>query len=506
MTAASYRAIYDFSLMPFALGDALTWNVHTAIRCEEAGRNRVDAYLCLDQRSAANVYQRDFVTLDNSALLFNELFGAFGTHPRLGNVFLYRDRASMIGQLRQYASEDAPLRTTLDGYERTLADDGSEEVKRYFLENAYSHVAINAFFRKSGGIPLLGPSMGCEPDVAGLLERRLAGKRVVAFHMRLRRLDVGYGGDLTYSRDSDFVEWFEFLREAGRRYPDVQFVAMGRRQEKPLEMLQLPNVTCLRVWGLGLGHELTLLRRSDLFIGASSGFAAMAYFSETPYFITRMTKGACNAYDVDFGDQRLPFGNSRQFLVYEPETRDLLMRLLEQGLAGTPPRPANRLSTLDTTVDVKSWEWERSQWLYPGATSYRFFDDPDFADKETAHLLSSCMKRARADWRSGSVAKARATLERIQANFPRLSTKFPEFLELRRRVALATRDAPSVQLCEANLTQLKTQAAGKGGIGRAVRRYLARAFPLVMRLKSVWTRKHRIPVKLAHFMRHLASK
>jgi hypothetical protein len=504
MTAASYHAIYDFALMPYALGDALTWNVQTAIRCEELARDRVDVYLCLDQRSASNVYQRDFVTLDNSALLFNELFGAFGTHPRLGNVFFYRDRISMIDQLRQYASEDAALQKTLNDYERALADD--EDVKRYFVENVQSHAAINAFFRKSGRIPLLGPSMGCEPDVAGLLERRFAGQRVVTFHMRLRRLDIGYGGERTYSRDSDFVEWFEFLREAGRRYPDVQFVAMGRRQEKPLEMLQLPNVTCLRVWGLGLGHELTLLRRSDLFIGASSGFAAMAHFSETPHFITRITKGACNAYDVDFGDKRLPFGNDRQFLVYEPETRDLLMRLLEQGLAGTPPRSTTRVSALDTTIDVASWEWERSQWLYPGATSYRFFDDPDFADKETAHLLSPCMREARADWRGGFVARARTTLERIQANFPRLPGKFPEFLELRRRIALLTRDTASAQLCEANLIRLKTQATGKAGIPRTARRYLARAYPVAMRLKSVWMRKHRLPVKLAHFMRRLASK
>src|SRR5262249_30749226 len=153
-----------------------------------------------------------------------------------------------------------------------------------------------------------------------------------------RRLDVGYGGKHSYDRDSDFGEWLEFLREAGRRRPDVQFVALGRRQEKPLEMLSLPNVSDLRGSGLGLGHELTWIRHCDLFIGASSGFAAMAYFSQTPYYITRMTTGACKAYDIEFGAKKFPFGTDRQHCVYEPETRDLLLRLLEEGLAGSPPR------------------------------------------------------------------------------------------------------------------------------------------------------------------------
>ena len=38
MTGRIYCAVYDFGLFPYALGDVLTWNVQTAIRCEELGR------------------------------------------------------------------------------------------------------------------------------------------------------------------------------------------------------------------------------------------------------------------------------------------------------------------------------------------------------------------------------------------------------------------------------------------------------------------------------------
>ena len=76
MTGRSrYCAIYDFELLPYALGDVLTWNIQTALRCEEAGRDVVDAYVCLDRRYPASIYQRNLVVAENSPLYFNELFG-----------------------------------------------------------------------------------------------------------------------------------------------------------------------------------------------------------------------------------------------------------------------------------------------------------------------------------------------------------------------------------------------------------------------------------------------
>jgi hypothetical protein len=374
----------------------------------------------------------------------------------------------------------------------------------YFSRNASSHEGINAFFRREGRVPFLQPSLGCGPDIAGVLRRRFAGKRVVAIHMRSRRLDIGYGGEHSYARDSDFTAWLGFLRSAQEKHPEVQFVALGRRQEKPLELLALPNVACLRGWGLGLGHELTLLLHSDLFIGASSGFAAMAYFSETPYFITRMTPGACKAYDIEFGATRFPFGSERQGLVYEPESEALLMELLERGLAGAPPARRADGPALDPAIDVGSWEWERSRWLYPGATSYRFFDDDEFADKETAFLLWPRIREASRAAQEGEADRAWSLLDRIEANFPRVCRRFPEFLRLRRELASARGDVQTAARCKDDLVRLA--AAKAGGVRGWLRRFLARGFPLATRIKYLWTRKHRIPAKLVEAARQLGAR
>src|SRR5258706_1502381 len=506
MTGGNYCAVYDFEIMPYALGDVLTWNVQTAIRCEELGRERVDAYICMDERHPASIFQRDLVTADNCGLFFNELFGAFGTHPKPGNVFLYRRREEMLERLRAVSKGDAENSEPLADYEQTLRNRADDDVLiRYFTKHIHFHDRINAYAAEHGRIPLLRPSTGCEPDVTALVANRFAGKKIVSVHIRLRRLDAGYGAENTYSRDSDFLEWYEFLIDAEKSHPDVQFVLMGRLQEKPLELLNLPNVASLRSWGLGLGHELTLMLHSDLFIGASSGFAAMAYFSETPYFITRMTQDACKAYSIKFGAERFPFGTDRQILVYEPETKELLMRLLERGLAGVPPRGGVSGPTMDPAIDVRSWEWERSRWLWPGATSYRFFDDAAFTDKETAYLVWPKVKEARAEWRRGLGDRAWTILERIEASFPRMCERFPEFLRLRMLLASTRHDVQTFEHSKLNLRKLVTREKRHASLLQSLTRYLARGFPAAMRLKYFWKRKHRIPHKLVNLLRHAAK-
>jgi len=504
----NYCAIYDFDLMPYALGDVLTWNVQTTIRCEEAERDAVDVHICLDQRHPASIYQSDMIRADNCWMFFNELFGAFGTHPRLGDIVIHRRREDALQRLRTEATADPVNAEALADYEHALAKrHDSDELVAYFTKYIYYHKGINAFAARHGRIPLLQPSLGCEPDVAGLLANHFSDKRSVLIHVRQRRLDAGYGGSHTLARDSDFLEWYEFLREAGRRHPDVQFVALGRLQEKPLELLRLPNVTSLRTFGLGLGHELTLMLRCDLFMGTSSGFAAMANFSETPYFITKMSRESCNAYQIDFGSERLPFATERQRLVYEPETKDLLLHLLEQGLAGVPPRGPGRNPKLDPAIDVRSWEWERAQWRHPGATTERFFLEPPYRDKETAFLLWPKLKAARVAFRKGwRMTPVLAELRRMETSFPGVCVRFPEFLRLQGMLAARCNEWTLARACEAKLDLLARSDRAQARAARLIRRYLVWGMPLKARIRYIWRNRRRIPAKLRQLKRRYLAR
>jgi hypothetical protein len=424
--AHAYAAIYDFALLPYALGDVLTWNVQTAIRAAEAGRGQVDVYICADPRYPSNIYQRGLVVEENSFLYFNELLGAFGTHPSLGNIHVFTSRDQMLERLRALSESDAVVLEAVHDYETTLGNSDSLDTHNniYFRKYIYSHAKLNEYHAQRGAIPLLVASRGCEPDVEGVMTRLLGGKRVVVIHPRLRRLDHGMGGDHTYRRDSDFLEWHEFLRGAAINHPEVQFVVVGRLQEKPLELLRLANVTNLRTLGLGLGHELTLMQRADLFIGTSSGFAAMANFSSVPYFITRMTKGSCDAYAIPDGASSLPFAAPNQILVYDEETAALLKTLLEKGLS-LPPRGAPRSGpTRQTEIDPAEFSSSRGAWLSANATTGRFFTDDDYADQEAAFLVAPRIADAAEALGMGDVAKAGEIARRVNASFPRLSARY----------------------------------------------------------------------------------
>lgn len=478
----SIAAIYDFELFPYALGDVLTWNVRTAMRCEELGRETVDIYLCADERHPSGIYQRGLVNPQNFELFFSELYGAFGTHPRLGNIHIFRDREALLAKLQDLVAADPinaePVGDYLRVLEYRVSESALNKVKHavskvlrgsrhlrgafnrllppavkttiratclpneevlnhYFIKYIHSHESINAFAARRGGIPLLRPALGCGADIEELIARRLAGKKIVPFHLRLRRLDAGYGGEHSYARDSDFLEWYDFLRDAGRTRPDVAFVALGRLQEKPLELLKLPNVTSLRIFGMGLGHELTLMLKSDLFIGTSSGFAAMANFSAIPYFITRMTTGSCHAYAIPEGAERLPFARDDQKLIYAQETAELLASLLETGLG--PAGRAADASSMDAEVreqiNVHAWLSARSQPTNSAATTSRFFTDDKFRDEETAYLLLPSLERARQALLGNAPEEAAGMLRRVERNFPSLCARLPQFRVLQELAA-----------------------------------------------------------------------
>ena len=108
--------------------------------------------------------------------------------------------------------------------------------------------------------------------------------------------------------------WLQFLSYCSTEHPNVCFVLLGKLEEKPLKLFSLENCFVPRLNNQGLAHELAWVEESDFLMGSSSGFAAMANFSKTPYVITKITKRATDNYCIPFGVQKLPFAKGFQEL------------------------------------------------------------------------------------------------------------------------------------------------------------------------------------------------
>jgi hypothetical protein len=190
-----------------------------------------------------------------------------------------------------------------------------------------SHRRINAFYRKHGYLPWLTAPRGYAAWADAFYQTHCGGRFVVAVNIRQGALSLT---PANLVRDSPLPEWYAFIRRVTARHPDVQFLILGGYTEWDREMYRLPNVLIPRTMGFGLGHELALLHRADLFMGSSSGFATMATFCNKPYVITNIQHLFSQYIDVPVGGRHYPFGSENQVLYWETETQDVLLDFFEE--------------------------------------------------------------------------------------------------------------------------------------------------------------------------------
>lgn len=101
----------------------------------------------------------------------------------------------------------------------------------------------------------------------------LHSPRIVAVHLKRQQ-----GG--AEESNANIEAWKQLFREECSTF----FVLLGK---DPLEssLAALPNVLYTQTLGLGLAEELAFISIADAFLGMSSGIAAAAILSKTPYVI-----------------------------------------------------------------------------------------------------------------------------------------------------------------------------------------------------------------------------
>lgn len=313
----AFIAIIDFGYQHYALGDLLTKEVSFACEAEEAGLEHIDLVVVIDPARPSAPAQ-GFVTPENYQNHFINLAPALLCTPRMRSFRLLRDGGMTAAFVREAAKASGVA--MWPSYEDQIARN---------ITYPLGHHAINAFHEKHSHIPKLAPPRGYEDWARKYRERFLADKFVVALNPRQSRLTPN---PAVIYRDADLSEWYEFIRIAGEKYPDVQFLQLGGFDEWRRELWNLDNVTILREQGLSLAHELAMLTISDLFIGTSSGFATMATFTDTPYLICDIEHFFAPFAGVEVGAPHYPFGHKDQILLWGRETSDLLLAHLARHM------------------------------------------------------------------------------------------------------------------------------------------------------------------------------
>ncbi|MEC8044366.1 MAG: hypothetical protein VX130_07225 [Verrucomicrobiota bacterium] len=329
----SFPAIYDFSVLPYALGDVITWSIKTAIRASRAKYPTVNLFVCTDKNEPACSFQSSYVNSKNYRFFFKDLDSIFQFHPLANKYRVFNDRSTFEEAIYAFhAKEENPVIQAnflqyLKAYKSRFCP---QSLRKYHESEISFHSDINEHYLQNLEIPRLKCLDSIREHVK-TSKRNLGDRVFIALNFRLRGHDKNTD-DAWLNRDSDIETWLKFLSYCSSQHPNVCFVLLGKLEEKPLELLALENCFVPRLNNQSLAHELAWIEESDFFMGSSSGFAAMANFSKTPYVITKVTKIATDAYCIPFGTQKLPFAKGFQELIYEPESKELLIRLLKTFL------------------------------------------------------------------------------------------------------------------------------------------------------------------------------
>jgi hypothetical protein len=188
------------------------------------------------------------------------------------------------------------------------------------------HEIINSFHARHGRIPMLEAPRGYGAWAQRFVRRHWPGRYIVCINPRQSRLsDV----PATTYRDSPLTEWHTFIDQVAILHPEVLFLMLGGFQEWDAALRRRPNVAIPRAMGLTLAHELALLRHGQLFMGASSGFATMATFTDVPYLITDMEHVFAHAAGIDVSAAHYPFGRDDQHLLWQKEDATILLDFFE---------------------------------------------------------------------------------------------------------------------------------------------------------------------------------
>jgi hypothetical protein len=308
-----FAAVVDFSYQHYALGDALTTQVHVACLAREAGCSAIDLYLVADP-AFPSARTQGFISGENYAVHLDNLFPAFLCLPQTASVRIVRE-ASAAGLIWSSIVASGTPRWPALG----------EHLRRR-MRYPMSHDVINRFHAREGHVPQLEAPRGYGGWARQFIQRYWPDRYIVCINVRQSRLSAV---PLTTYRDSPTPEWHAFIDEVAARYPEVQFVMLGGFLEWESTLARRPNVAIPRALGLTLAHELALLRHAHLFMGSSSGFATMATFTDVPYVITNIEHFFAAWAGVPPNVPRYPFAHANQHLVWQQEDAALLLDYFE---------------------------------------------------------------------------------------------------------------------------------------------------------------------------------
>ena len=317
--------IYDFQYLPYSLGDILTWTVHQAMQAKmskwEPKEIRYRHQLLYSHP------MQPFVQAGQGKKYLGELPEAFLFNPLgLKTVEEKESHPTQDSILTEYGRDLKNLR------EESSRGIDVKKQTRFFTRHVASHEKLNQYYRQGGQIPLLKAPVPVAKETAKLIRQATGKTKWICVHARFRGIDKKWGIN-DVDRNGDPVAWFQLLQTIADSYRHTHAILlMGNIENYPNAFLDIPGIISLRLNEGTLKNDLAAVLGGEAFVGCSSGFAAAANFSSTPYVIHNVTPAGYKNYAVELGGTKLPFAGRKQHIIQKGENHKIIHSIIKDVL------------------------------------------------------------------------------------------------------------------------------------------------------------------------------
>ncbi len=319
-------AIWDFKVLPWSIGDPITFVETLSCLKLEIDAEKIDICLVYDENEPAGnrKHKMPNVNSENGKNhIINFFLPIFKLSPYLGNLFIFSSRKEFENYIKQNISR----------YEiyPSISEYLSESFNYYPTANM--DLILN-FYEKNNYIPKLEFS---KDEIAW-------GYNFYKTNLPLNKLPVILSLKLTnhsIERTANQEVWGEFIKKSKNLFPDICFVIVGLREEIVEEYKSYNNVIFAKDYGTTILEDLILINNSVLMMGTVCGIQTAAMFTELPYLLFQWNDAGYNEFHLEIGD-KIQFANNNQ------KTFHTSVQVTEELLI-------NEFNKLYKNLDKNSW-------------------------------------------------------------------------------------------------------------------------------------------------------
>lgn len=305
--------IYDLTTQPFSIGDILTFQQASLVLKDIHKIDIIDFVIVNNQQKLLfNDKVFNNINEDNYFYHLASILPVAQVNPYLGSIHAFNSFIELAKFINKYSSE----------YIVWPSQFKINFTKEYLYYDIFENI-LYPYYKLNGKLPALKSRNILSNWAKDFFKEHVNNLYPVTVNIRSNKL-------YQKERNLDIDSWIEFFKYCSDKYP-VKFIIICSFSEIDIRFKNLKNVVVAKDFFTNVEQDLALISESFLHMGAASGPATIAFFSNKPYIIFKsefhlqyFLKKNIITYDRSNNTQKFFFSLNNQYLIPGKDTLDII--------------------------------------------------------------------------------------------------------------------------------------------------------------------------------------